>query len=85
MIQTAWILCDDKGNRIEYEDYIIKPGNFEIPRDSYKVHGILTEKAINEGADLESVLNKFNRLIQKLILLLLTISVLIKRFWMHNF
>lgn len=63
MIQIAWILCDDKGNRIESDDYIIKPENFEIPRDASRVHGISTEKAINEGAALEDVLEKFNELV----------------------
>ena len=63
MIQIAWIFCDDKGNRIESEDFIIKPENFEIPRDASRVHGISTEKAINEGVSLEKVLNKFNDLV----------------------
>lgn len=31
MIQIAWILCDIDGNRIEVDDYIIKPENFRIP------------------------------------------------------
>jgi len=49
MIQIAWILCDDKGNRIESDDFIIKPENFHIPIDAVRVHGISTETAINEG------------------------------------
>ena len=49
MVQIAWILCDDKGNRVESADYIIKPENFVIPQDASRVHGITTEKAINEG------------------------------------
>ena len=65
MIQIAWILCDDKGNRIESDDYIIKPENFEIPLEAFKINGISTEKAINEGVDIEVVLNKFNELIEK--------------------
>jgi DNA polymerase III epsilon subunit-like protein len=65
MIQIAWILCDDKGNRLESNDYIIKPENFEIPLDASKIHGISTEKAINEGVALEMVLNKFNELVEQ--------------------
>ena len=65
MIQIAWILCDDKGNRIEAKDYIIKPENFNIPKEASRVHGISTEKAIHEGEDLEIVLNKFNALIEQ--------------------
>ena len=56
MIQIAWILCDNSGNRIESDDFIIKPENFEIPRDASRVHGISTERAINEGEDLVRVL-----------------------------
>ena len=65
MIQIAWILCDDKGNRIESDDFIIKPENFEIPKDASAIHGIPTEKAINEGVDLKQVLDKFVELIEK--------------------
>ncbi|MEA3391438.1 MAG: 3'-5' exonuclease, partial [Candidatus Marinimicrobia bacterium] len=65
MIQIAWILCDDNGNRLESHDYIIKPENFEIPLDASRIHGISTEKAINEGVVLEMVLNKFNELVEK--------------------
>ena len=65
MIQIAWILFDDKGNRIESEDYIIKPENFEIPAEASKVHGITTERAINEGEDLEKILQKFQELVSE--------------------
>lgn len=65
MIQIAWILCDENGNRIETDDYIIKPENFIIPKEASDVHGITTERANNEGVDLEIVLNKFNDLIER--------------------
>lgn len=65
MIQIAWILCDNQGSRIESYDCIIKPENFSIPIESSRIHGITTEKAINEGVMLEEVLLKFNELVQK--------------------
>ncbi|MCK5028794.1 MAG: 3'-5' exonuclease [Bacteroidales bacterium] len=65
MIQIAWILCDDKGNRIESNDFIIKPENFVIPIEASKVHGISTEKAIREGEDLEKVLLLFKELVEE--------------------
>lgn len=65
MIQIAWILCDNKGNRIESADFIIKPENFIIPRDAERVHGISTEKAIEKGEGLENVLTQFNALVEK--------------------
>lgn len=65
MIQIAWVLCDKDGNRIESNGYIIKPENFKIPTDASKVHGITTERAINEGEDLETILKKFNALVER--------------------
>ena len=65
MIHIAWILTDEGGNRIETESFIIKPENFEIPRDASNVHGITTERALREGLDLEFVLNRFNELVDE--------------------
>ena len=65
MIQVAWILCNNSWNRIESNDFIIKPENFEIPRDASRVHGISTERAIKEGEDLIRVLNEFNELVKR--------------------
>jgi len=65
MIQIAWILCDNNGNRIESDDFIIKPENFEIPIEASRVHGISTEKANNEGEDLAKVLSIFNELVER--------------------
>ena len=65
MIQIAWILCDNKGNRIESNDFIIKPENFVIPIEVSRIHGISTEKAINEGENLEKVLLSFQELVEQ--------------------
>ena len=65
MIQIAWILCDNNGNRIETDDFIIKPENFKIPLDASRVHGITTEKALSEGENLEKVLINFNQLVDE--------------------
>ena len=65
MVQIAWILSDTKGNQIESDDFIIKPENFKIPLDASRIHGISTEKAINEGEELEKVLIKFNKLVEQ--------------------
>lgn len=65
MIQIAWILCDKKGNRIESSEFIIKPENFIIPLEASRIHGISTEKAMNEGKDLKTVLLAFNELVDQ--------------------
>ena len=65
MIQIAWIFCDKNGKRIEAADFIIKPENFIIPKDAARVHGISTEKAVEEGVALDGVLNQFNDLVKE--------------------
>ena len=65
MIQIGWIFCDEEGNRITQDDFIIKPKGFTIPKEVEKIHGISTEKANLEGIELENVLTKFNELVNK--------------------
>jgi len=65
MIQIAWKFFDKDGNELDSADYIIKPENFTIPAAASRVHGISTERAINEGVDLVFVLEKFNELIEE--------------------
>ncbi len=65
IVQIAWQLHDVSGNLIENFDYIIKPQGFSIPFNAQKIHGISTEKAINEGIELNYALEKFNISLQK--------------------
>jgi DNA polymerase III subunit epsilon len=65
MVQIAWILSDQNGNRIEADDYIIRPENFVIPASTTRVHGISTERALQEGKDLREILMKFNELVDE--------------------
>jgi len=65
MIQIAWVLSSKKGKRIDAQSYIIKPEGFMIPPESSKIHGITTERALDEGVDLRKVLNEFNELINE--------------------
>lgn len=59
MVQIAWLLADEDGTEKYIRDYIIKPEGFVIPPQAVKIHGITTEKANEEGVQLESVLNEF--------------------------
>ena len=61
LVQVAWIVFNEKRERIRKENYIIKPENFLIPEEASKIHGISTEKAIMCGKDLLFVLNALNR------------------------
>ncbi|MCK5846821.1 MAG: 3'-5' exonuclease [Bacteroidales bacterium] len=63
MIQIGWILSDEQGNRIDSAEYIIKPNGFTIPIEASRVHGISTEKALDEGVELDDVLNTFNAIV----------------------
>ena len=59
LVQLGWILMDDDGNKLGQHDYIIRPEGFEIPADAARVHGITTEKALEEGHDLTEVIDEF--------------------------
>jgi len=65
LVQIAWIVADDQGNRLELKDFIIKPEGFSIPPEAANVHGISTEKAISEGLPLDQVLNEFSALVDQ--------------------
>jgi hypothetical protein len=62
MVQIAWHLYDYSGNLISKNDFIIKPEGFTIPSDVSRLHGITTERALQNGSDLETTLNTFNKL-----------------------
>jgi DNA polymerase III epsilon subunit-like protein len=59
LVQLAWLLYDENGNKLDERVHIVKPEGFSIPPESAKVHGITTEKALAEGKDLHSVLEEF--------------------------
>jgi DNA polymerase-3 subunit alpha len=64
-IQIAWQLHDELGNLIEHQDYLVRPDGFNIPFDAERIHGISTELAQEQGADLAAVLEKFNIALSK--------------------
>lgn len=59
MVQLAWQLHNQSGKLIEAKNYIIKPEGYTIPYSAEKIHGISTEKAIEEGFNLKLVLEDF--------------------------
>ncbi len=59
MVQISWQIHDALGELVEVKNYIIKPEGYEIPYAVVKVHGITTERALKQGADLTMVLNDF--------------------------
>jgi DNA polymerase III alpha subunit (gram-positive type) len=60
LVQIAWIVFNEEGERIYNEDNIIKPENFLIPEEASNIHGITTEIALAKGRDLIEVLQALN-------------------------
>lgn len=61
LVQIAWVVCDDSQTVLEKKSTLVKPEGFTIGQTSTQVHGITTERAKKEGADLCSVLLDFSR------------------------
>ena len=59
IVQMSWLLCEKEGTVVKEKDYIIRPNKFTIPEVSTSIHGISTEKALNEGVKLDIVLEDF--------------------------
>ncbi|MDR2131492.1 MAG: 3'-5' exonuclease [Odoribacteraceae bacterium] len=64
LVQLAFLVYDEKGNKLSGGDFIIKPEGFTIPREASNVHGITTERAMQEGQSLALVLQQFDALIR---------------------
>lgn len=65
MVQIAWQLHDKTGKLIENECYIVRPDGFDIPFNSVQIHGITTEKALEEGLPLTEVLERFRSVLKQ--------------------
>ena len=61
LVQLAWQIHDEKGKLIENHNLIVKPDGFTIPFNASKIHGITTEKALNEGISLREVIDLFEK------------------------
>ena len=58
LVQLAWLLCDEAGNELVHASRIIRPQGFLIPREAARVHGITTERALEEGIPLAKALDE---------------------------
>jgi DNA polymerase III subunit alpha len=61
LVQLAWQLHDAQGKLISAQNFIVKPEGFTIPYNSQQIHGISTERALEEGHDLNTVLGHFSK------------------------
>ena len=65
LVQIGWICCDRTGRASGSGDYLIQPEGFTIARGATAVHGITTQRARQEGVELEPVLEEFVRVVRK--------------------
>lgn len=65
LVQIAWELYNPSKECIERECHIIIPDNFEIPEVVVKIHGINTERALNEGKPLIDIIKKLHIILNK--------------------
>ncbi len=65
LVQLAWQLHDHNGKLLARHNYIIKPEGFDIPYKAEQIHGISTKRALEEGHDLQHVLQTFVNDLQK--------------------
>jgi DNA polymerase III subunit alpha len=61
LVQFAWQLHNSSGKLLSRNNSIIKPDGFDIPFKSEQVHGISTQRANDEGQDLNLVLAEFRK------------------------
>ena len=64
-VQLAWQLHDGLGELIEVKNFIVKPDGYTIPYNAEKIHGISTDRALQQGVDLNFVLEEFNKALEK--------------------
>ena len=63
LVQIAWLFFGEKGDLIASGDFIVRPEGFIIPPESSAIHGISTERALEEGLPLRDVLQQFHEAI----------------------
>ena len=60
LVQLAWALFDEDEQEVDCRDMIIKPDDFTIPREATEIHGITTERAMEDGFPLGDALLDFS-------------------------
>ena len=60
LVQIAWQVYNSNGDLLEEHEYIINPVGFIIPSEASAVHKITTEKALETGVDLLTILKVFS-------------------------
>lgn len=61
IVQIAWALFDNAGKQVGFQDYLVKPEGFTIPESATAIHGISTERALQDGLSMGEVLKEFSK------------------------
>ncbi|HKZ37851.1 MAG TPA: hypothetical protein VJ184_09385, partial [Chryseolinea sp.] len=56
LVQIAWQLHNARGKLLSQKNYLVKPDGFDIPFKAEQVHGVSTKRALEEGHELNKVL-----------------------------
>jgi DNA polymerase III epsilon subunit-like protein len=59
IVEIAWILKDTDKDSVVESCYIIKPENWDIPKEASAIHTITTDFAEKNGVRLNSIINEF--------------------------
>ena len=65
LVQLAYQLFDDNGNKEIEGEYLVKPNGFTIPLAATKIHRTTHEKAFSQGINISNVLNDFKILMDE--------------------
>jgi DNA polymerase III epsilon subunit-like protein len=58
IVELAWGVYDENGQRFSAGQLLVKPEGFAIPPQATQIHGITTEQAASEGIDLSDALGQ---------------------------
>ena len=59
LVQLGWVLMSDRETWVSQGNVIIRPDGWTIPPEAAKVHGITTERALEEGIPLAEAMTNF--------------------------
>jgi len=57
LVQIAWLVADQAGNEMTSAEHIVRPNGYTIPPAASKIHGITTERALQDGLDITAILD----------------------------
>lgn len=59
LVQLGWVFYDAEEHEVDTRNLLIQPHGYTIPEEATEIHGITTERAINEGIPLRLALFDF--------------------------